>query len=206
MTATVEVMPSWSGAAHARSIAATAMRLTYKVQAHGAHHVGTSGPAVLVTRCEGLLAGTVLHATVPRPVHVLANAAMMAALRQGLMTRAGIIPVDAPTAIGAQHAARAAIADERAVALTGSTVDPAYLLATTGAPLIPVVMLGVSGRVPTDPPRPRSRIDVYYFDPVEVQVSGDPLGASVRAGVAEQVRQALTDAERIASVRAGRSE
>lgn len=206
MSVDSQAMPSWSGAAHARSLAATAMRLTYKVHAHGTHHVGTSGAAVLHTRCEGVLAGTVLHATVPRPVHVVANTAMSSALRQGMMTRAGVIPVEAPTAITAQHTARAALDDERAVALTGATIDPAYLLAVSGAPLVPVVLLGVQGRVPTDPPRPRSRIDVYYFEPVEIQVSGDPLNSRVRAGVSEQVRQAMTDAEAIAAVRAGRSE
>lgn len=204
MTDAATDLPSWSGAAHARNLASTAMRLTYRLHPHGMHHAGTEGPAVLVCRSEGVLAGAVIHATVPRPVHVIANAAMMAALKQGMMTRAGVIPVADTVALAAQRAARAAVLDDRAVVLTGSLVDPAYLIAVTGAPLVPLVLLGAEGRVATDPPRPRSRIDVYCFDPVEISIPGDPLRASTRAAVDEQVRQALTDAETVACVRSGR--
>lgn len=196
--------PSWSGAAHARNIASAALRMTYQLRAHGAHHVGTSGPLVMVCRSEGILAGAVLHATVPRPVHVVANEAMTSALRQGMMAKAGVIPVVAPTAVDAQHRALAALQDERAVVLTGTTVAPGYLVAMSGAPVMPVVMLGAEGRVPTDPPRPRARIDVYYFEPVEVHASGDPWRVSTRAAVDERIRQILSDAEQVAAMRSGR--
>ena len=198
-------LPSWTGAAHARNIASTALRVTYRLHPHGMHHAGTSGPAVLVCRSEGVLAGALIHATVPRPVHVVANAAMMAALKQGMMTKAGVIPVRESTAMTAQRSARAAVLDDRAVALTGSLVDPAYLLAITGAPLVPVVLLGAEGRVTTDPPRPRTRIDVYCFESVTISVPGDPLRAATRAAIDEQVRQAMADAERIAAIRSGRA-
>lgn len=197
-------LPSWSGAAHARNLASAAMRVTYKVHPHGNHHVGTSGPALLVTRSESLLTGTLIHATVPRPVHVVANAAMTSALRQGMLTRAGVIPVRSETAIEAQRIARLALEDERAVALTDSTINPAYLVAVTGAPIVPVVLLGAEGRVPTDPPRPRSRIDVYYVDPVTITVTGDPLAAGTRAAITERIRQILDDAEEQAARRSGR--
>lgn len=200
-----EELPSWSGAAHARNLASAAMRVTYRLHPHGAHHADGAGAAILVCSSEGLLAGALMHATVPRPVHVVANAAMMAAIRQGLMAKAGVIPVRDTTAVGAQRAARAALLDERAVAITGSLVNPAYLLGVTGVPLIPVVMLGAEGRVPTDPPRPRSRIDVYFSEPVHVEVDGDPRRSMTRAAVAEQVRQVLADAERAAAVRSGRA-
>lgn len=203
MTAPVDP-PSWNGAAHARNLASAALRMTYSVRAHGAHHVGTSGPLVMVCRNEGILAGALLHATVPRPVHVIANEAMSSALREGMMTRAGVIPVLAPTAIEAQHQALAALEDERAVVVTGTTVPVAYLVALSGAPVLPVVMLGAQGRVATDPPRPRSRIDVYYSEPVPVPVPGPPLQASTRAAVEEHVRQVVADAERIAHQRSGR--
>ena len=196
--------PSWSGAAHARNLASAALRLSYAVRSHGTHHVGTSGPMLLVCRSEGILAGAVIHATVPRPVHVVANTAMSTALRQGMMTRAGVIPVVAPTAIDAQHQALAALQDERAVALTGAAVPAGYLVAVSGCAVVPVVLLGAEGRVPTDPPRPRSRIDAYYFPPVPIDVPGEPLRASTRAAVEEQVRQAVSDAERVAYQRSGR--
>ena len=198
--------PSWSGAAHARNLASAALRMTYQLRPHGAHHVGTSGPLLMLCRSEGMLAGAILHATVPRPVHVVANEAMGKALRQGMMTKAGVIPVTAPTAIEAQHRARAAIEDERAVVITGSACPSGYLVATCRVPVLPVVLLGAEGRVPTDPPRPRSRIDVYFSAPVTIEVPGDPLRASTRAAIEEQVRQVVSDAEAEAMLRAGRTD
>lgn len=195
--------PSWSGAAHARNIAGAALRMTYQVRAHGAHHVGTSGPLLLVCRSEGILAGAVLHATVPRPVHVVANEAMSKALRQGMMAKAGVIPVTASTAVEAQHRALAALRDERAVVVTGSTVPVGYLVAMTGVPVMPVVLFGAEGRVATDPPRPRSRIDVYFAPAVTLDVTGDPLRTSTRASIEEQVRQLVSDAEELAAMRSG---
>ncbi len=79
--------PSWSGAAHARNLASAGLRMTYRIQAHGTHHVGTSGALLLVTRCEAVLVGAVLHAVAPRPLHVVANEAMNEAIRPGLLER-----------------------------------------------------------------------------------------------------------------------
>jgi hypothetical protein len=198
--------PSWSGAAHARNIAGAALRMTYQIRPHGAHHVGTSGPLLMVCRSEGILAGAFLHATVPRPVHVVANEAMSTALRQGMMAKAGVIAVKAPTAIEAQHQALAALLDERAVVVTGAAVPVGYLVAKAGVPVMPVVLLGAEGRVATDPPRPRSRIDAYFAPAVMLDVTGDPLRASTRASVEEQVRQLVSDAEKVAAMRSGQVE
>ncbi len=204
MTALVEVEPpSWSGAAHARNLASAALRMTYHLRAHGAHHVGTSGALLMVTRCEGVLAGAILHATAPRPLHVLANEAMAATLPEAVLAKAGDVPVELPTAIRAQRSALAALMDERAVVVAGSAVPVGYLVAMSGVPVMPVVLRGADGRVPTDPPRPRSRIDVYFAPAVAISVPGDPLRASTRAVVAEQVRQIVSDAEDLANRRAG---
>jgi hypothetical protein len=197
--------PSWSGAAHARNLASAAARVTYQVRAHGTHNVGTIGPLVMVTRAEGVLVGAILHATAPRPVHVIANEAMSRALRTGVMAKAGVIPVTAATAIDAQRSALAALDDDRAVVVTGSAMPLGYLVAESGAQVLPVVMFGVEGKVPTDPPRPRSRIDVYYSPPVSIEVDGDPLRVSTRAAVEEQVRQVMADAEAVAAMRSGRA-
>ena len=121
---------------------------------------------------------------------------MSKALRQGMMAKAGVIAVTAPTAVEAQHQALAALRDERAVVVTGSAVPVGYLVAMTGVPVMPVVLLGAEGRVATDPPRPRSRIDVYFAPAVTLDVTGDPLRASTRASVEEQVRQLVSDAEK----------
>ena len=206
MTTGIEVQPpSWSGAAHARNLTSAALRMTYQLRAHGAHHVGTSGALLMVARCEGMLAGAVVHATAPRPIHVLASAAMASALPEAMLAKAGDIPVRLPTAIHAQRSALAALRDERAVVVAGSSVSVGYLVAMTGVEVMPVVLFGAEGRVPTDPPRPRSRIDVYFAPPVRVHVPGDPLRATTRTAIAEHVRQIVSDAEELAARRAGRA-
>jgi 1-acyl-sn-glycerol-3-phosphate acyltransferase len=200
MTVAVEP-PSWTGAANARNLASAALRMTYRVRAHGAHHVGTSGALLMVTRCEGVLTGALVHATAPRPVHVVANEAMDRALPERALSAAGDIRLTGPAAVLTQRRALAALHDERAVVVAGSTVPVGYLVAVTGVAVMPVVLLGAVGRVPTDPPRPRSRIDVFFAPPVTLEVSGDPLRTTTRSAVAEQVRQLLADAEELASMR-----
>ena len=118
MTVAVEP-PSWTGAANARNLASAALRMTYRVRAHGAHHVGTSGALLMVTRCEGVLTGALIHATAPRPVHVVANEAMDRALPERALSATGDIRLTGPAAVLTQRRALAALHDERAVVVTG---------------------------------------------------------------------------------------
>jgi hypothetical protein len=175
--------------------------MSYQVRAHGAHHVGTSGPLLMVTTCEGVLAGALLHALAPRPVHVVANAAMDRALPDRVLNASGDIRISGPGAVLTQRRVLAALRDERAVVVAGADAPVGYLVGVAGVPVMPVVLLGAEGRVPTDPPRPRSRIDVFFAPPVTLQLPGDPLRAATRSAIAEQVRQLLADAEELASMR-----
>lgn len=203
---TAPTLPSWYGAAHTRNLASLLLHRLYRLQAHGAFHVGTEGPVLLVVPSPSPLAGLIVQAVAPRPVHVVAQADADATLPAGLVRATGGIVVAASTAIAAQHEARAALADGRAVAVCGSTAAVPYLAAATGAPVLPVVLLGADGRAQNDPPAPRSRIDAYFVPPVSVQVPGDPLRAATRAAVAEQVRQLVADATDQARRRAGLTE
>ena len=200
MTTAVEP-PSWTGAANARNLASAALRMTYQLRVHGSHFVGTSGALLMVTQCEGLLAGALVHATSPRPVHVVANEAMNTALPYRVLSAAGDIGLSGPGALLTQRRALAALRDDRAVVVAGSAVSLGYLGAVSGVAVMPVVLLGAVGKIPTDPPRPRSRIDVFYAPPVALTVTGDPLRTSTRTAVVEQVRQLLADAEELAEMR-----
>lgn len=193
--------PSWTAAANARNLASAALRMSYQLRAHGAHFVGTTGPLLMVTSCEGVLAGALIHATAPRPVHVVANEAMDHALPERVLSAAGDIRLSGPASILTQRRALAALEDGRAVVVAGSAAPVGYLVAVSGVAVMPVVLLGAVGRVATDPPRPRSRIDVFYAPPVALTVTGDPLRTTTRAAVEEQVRQVLVDAEELAAMR-----
>ena len=199
-------MPAWYAAAHARNLGAAALRMVYRLQGHGMHALGTQGPLIVVCPSEAVLAAPVLIALAPRPIHVLPNAALSTVASPTVLERIGAIAVHAPTAIDAQRSALQALNDGRAVAVVGSQVDPGWLLAMSGAPLVVVTLLGESGAVSTDPPRPGARIQAYAFGPVSVEIPGDPLRTSVREAVGERVRQSVADATEWAERRAGRKE
>ena len=77
MTATGSIapaMPSWFAAAHTRNLASLVLHRLYRLQAHGSFHVGTEGPLVLVVPSRSPLAGLMVQAVAPRPVHVVAQA------------------------------------------------------------------------------------------------------------------------------------
>jgi hypothetical protein len=177
--------PSWHGAAHARNLTSAALRMTYQLRPHGAHHVGTAGALLMVTRCEAVLAGSLVRALSPRPIHVVANEAMSRAMPAGVLASSGDLPLSGPY-----------------VLVAGSAVPIGYL-AAAGLQVMPVVLLGADGTVPTDPPRPRSRIDVFFMPPTTVRSPGDPLRNGTRTALAEQVRQLLADAEQVAVMRMG---
>lgn len=196
-------LPSWSAAANIRNLSATGLGLAYRLRVHGAHHIGTSGPLVIVCPSEGILAGALLQAISPRPVHVLANAAMRTVLPAAVLAATGSIVPEGETGVLAQFQALEALRDGRAVAAVGALVDPAWLVATSGAPVLCVTLVGEQGRVPTDPPRIRSRIGAYVSQQQVIEEHGDPLRVSTRAAVAERIRQVVTDAGEQALRRAG---
>ena len=165
--------------------------------------MGLTGPLILVCSSEAIIAGAVIQAIAPRPVHVVPNAAMSAAVPAVALHASGAIVPTSTAAITAQESALEALLDGRAVALVGSLVDPAWLVATSGAPVLCVTLVGEQGRVPTDPPRLRSLIRAYVSDQHAIAVSGDPLSVSTRAAVTERLRQLIADADDQALRRAG---
>lgn len=201
-------LPSWSGAAHVRNISSTALSWTYQLRIHGSHHIGTSGALVIVCPSEAVLAGALVQAIAPRPVHVMANAAMRAVLPARALTMAGSLVPEGRTAVAAQRLALDSLQDGRAVAFLGSLVNPAWLVAESAAPVVCVTLVGEQGRVPTDPPRIRSLIHAFVSPPTVIRVqadgtTGDPLRAGTRAAVAERIRQVVADAGEQALTRAG---
>lgn len=196
-------LPSWRGAAHVRNLAAGGLGLAYRLQAFGAHHIGTSGPVIVVCSSEAVLAGSLIQAIAPRPVHVIPNAAMSAVVPPSMLAAMGAIVPTSTAAIHAQEAALRALADGRAVAVIGSLVDPAWLVAMSKAPVLCVTLVGEHGSVPTDPPRIRSLVRAYVSDQHGIPTAWDPLSVSTRAAVTERLRQLTADADDKALRRAG---
>ena len=69
----------------------------------------------------------------------------------------------------------------------------AYLALRSGAPVVPVAVLGTRDAWPRGPlvPRTRTRVRVVFGEPVTVEAAGDPRSRRTVAAAAEQVRVAL---------------
>ncbi len=211
-------LPSWAAAANARSLVAPVLRTAYRLLVSGVDQVPVEGPLLMVANHPGGLDEAALVGTSPRPVHVLTDAGTWPPPLDRLAGPLGAITI---ARVGADrlalHAAAAAIDDGRAVAMFpdvvvgGGGVSAArpgvgYVLARTGAPVLPVALLGTGGRHPTDPPRPRSTVVVAFGAPVMVPVDGvDPVRRADVLRLAERVRQVLADHVRGVVERTGRT-
>lgn len=189
-------------AANARNLAGPALRVAFRLEVFGSHHLPATGPLLIVGEQPELLAGPVIKAMAPRPIHVLAPPVAMAVVPTVAIAAGGDLVNAHPGIRGAEEALRI-LASGGAVALLGELPAVGYLAASSGAPVATVVVLGATGRVPTDPPPLRSRIEVRFGPVVPNQASGDPCSMAVIRGIGEQIRQQVADAQAIAWARHG---
>jgi 1-acyl-sn-glycerol-3-phosphate acyltransferase len=203
--------------ATARNLVAMAARL-WRLRVSGAHQVPVAGPALLAANHCGLLDGPVLVAASPRPVHVLAKSTLFVGPWASLLRAAGQVEIDydGPDRSALQECLRL-LEQGRAVGIfpeahrgRGDVAHihhgVAYLAVSSGAPVVPVAVLGTrrSGAPLDSVPPPRSAIDVVFGEPVSV-AGGDPRRRAVLAGAGERIRQALADHVASSCRRAGRT-
>jgi 1-acyl-sn-glycerol-3-phosphate acyltransferase len=208
--------PSTASAATGRNVAALLAR-AWRLRTTAAHLVPAEGPVVLVANHTAFLDQFLLVAASPRPVHVLTGPEALVPPFGRLLLAAGQVPydVDAPD--------RAALATALGILADGGVVgvfpegargagdvrhvhhEAAYLAARSGAPVVPVAILGSRPRGGARDALPgwRARIDVVFGAPVDVRVDGDPLRRAVVARSGERMRQVLADHVRVACARTG---
>lgn len=187
-------------AAHLRNIGALVTRAAYRVEVHGRHHVPTEGPVLLVAPGLNLVSAGIVASVARRPLHTLAPWASPAL---------GDIPVISP-GIGAARWAIELLAGGAAIMVTTSVPPIGYLLAHGPMSIISVVVIGGSGKVANDPPRLRSKIQVYFSAPRTIEVSSDLFGSvdpceyRYVSGLDEMVRQIVADETTESGRRSGR--
>jgi len=210
--------PSSSGAATGRNVAALLARV-WRVRASGAEGLPREGAFILAANHPAFLDGLFLVAASPRPVHVLvpsdayvppfARAFELSGQirvaadppdRRALGRALGVL--DDGGVVGAFAEAERGVGD-------GQHVDHtvAYLAASSGAPVVPVAILGGRpvGSARDALPRPRARIDVVFGAPTDIRVDGDIRRRAVLARSGERLRQLLTDHVRTACARTGQT-
>ena len=137
-----------------RPLAAWLVRRRWTVQVHGADHVPAEGGVILAANHVGAIDGPLLAVLAPRPVHALTKQEMFSGPLGGLLRRAGQVPLDR------FHPDPAAIRSCLRVLRDGGAVGifpegtrgagrlerfhhgAAYLALVTGAPVVPVTMIG----------------------------------------------------------------
>lgn len=208
----------FSAVATTRNLLGPLVRTAYRIYVSGAHHVPARGGLLLIANHPGIADATLLAAAAPRPVRVVSEAGALGGAWSMLSVATGRIVVSgdegAPTAL---RQAIAAIADGEAVGMfpegplpsidephRAASLGPAYVQVRTGAVVVPVALLGSHGRRPTDPPAPRSAVDVVFGEPFGLPAPADPLSRAAIVDVAETMRQRLADHVMTARARTGR--
>jgi len=163
-----------------RPLARAWLRRKYDVRQYGAEHVARRGPMVLASNHIGWIDGPLLAAMCPRPIHALTKKEMFEGHTGRFLRAVGQIPLER---YGADPRA---IKDCLRVLRDGGVVaiypegtrgagelkrihsGAAYLALASGAPVVPVAVLGTrdpGGHIDSVPGR-GARFDVVYGAPV----------------------------------------
>lgn len=198
MTAThhqeVPALPSPRGAAVARGIGIGLMNGLWRPRVLGAWRIPAQGPVILAGNHAHNIDGPMLIGTSPRPLHFLVKKEAFVGPLDPFLRAIGQIEVDRKSAdrtavvhaLGVlEHGGVLGIFPE---GTRGGTefaelrAGLAYFAVRSGAPIVPVAVLGsaAKGRLVSALPPLRSRIDVVYG---EAFVAGDGSGRRTRSAL-----------------------
>jgi len=177
----------------------------YGLTVHHEHRFPRTGPVLLAPNHLGLLDGPLLGAIAPRMLHQLGKVEAFHGLQGTLLYRFGQIAVDRSTYdVRAIRQAIQVLRDDRALSVYPEGTRGAgdfsrirsgvgYLAAVTGAPILPVALLGTrqrGGQVEAYPPK-GSRVDVVYGEPFTVDRVPFPRRHSDVRAIADQIGEVL---------------
>ncbi|WP_307793628.1 lysophospholipid acyltransferase family protein [Actinotalea soli] len=182
----------------------------------GAERVPRQGPVILAANHIGVVDGPLVHGCAPRGTHVLVKVEMFRGPVGAVLRAAGQIPVDRRNGRPALTAALAVLRRGGAVGIfpegvrgrgdaSSARAGVAWLAVASGAPVVPVAVLGTrrTGESVGHLPGLRRRLVVEFGEPVSL-TDGEPLaGRQAVARAHERVGAALRTHVRAASERAG---
>lgn len=189
----------------------------FEVHLHDEHLLPATGAVILAPNHLGILDGPLLAAFSPRMVHAVGKVEAFGGVQGYLLRRFGQISIDR------------SIVDARAIRLSIRTLRDgrvlsvypegsrgagnfarvrsgvAYLALVTGAPVVPVALLGTrvaGGSIDKHPPK-GSRIDVVFHEPLRVDPVSFPRRQSDVRAVADEIGEVLRAHVRKAVVATG---
>jgi 1-acyl-sn-glycerol-3-phosphate acyltransferase len=198
-----------------RVVMGPALYLLGRPRVAGLEHVPASGPAILASNHLSIIDSMYLPFVIPRPVVFPAKAEYFSAkgplgrLWAAYLRSTNQLAMDRGDTRSAQATLEAAAEILRAGDLFGfypeGTRSPdgrlyrgraglGWLALNTGAPVLPVAMVGTRKMLPPGAPLPRpTRIEVRIGKPLEfAHLAGDP-PARARRTVADEVMRAIAD-------------
>jgi 1-acyl-sn-glycerol-3-phosphate acyltransferase len=171
-----------------RPLAAWLLRRRYDVRLHQAEQVPADGPVIFASNHIGVIDGPMLAIYAPRPVHALTKQEMFKGLVGRLLRMSGQIRLDRfHTDPDAVKTCLRALRDGRAVGIypegTRGAGDlarfhrgAAYLALVSGAPVVPVIMLGSRepGGGSGSLPHRGATIDMVFGEPFRIDAVAWP--------------------------------
>ncbi|MGW8380340.1 lysophospholipid acyltransferase family protein [Streptomyces sp. ODS28] len=190
-------LPSARGAAVGRRIGIGLMQGLWRPRVLGDWRMPSSGPVILAVNHSHAVDGPMLMGTAPRPVHFLIKKEAFVGPLDPFLQGIGQVKVDR------ESTDRQAVTDALGVLRNGGVLGIfpegtrgegdfaslrsglAYFAVRSGAPVVPVAVLGSNDRrsrlVPGVPPL-RGRVDLVFGDPFE---AGDGSGRRTRSALDE---------------------
>lgn len=180
-------------------------RTTFRVQVRGEHHVPRTGPVLIAGNHTGFLDGPLAYALSPRSATFLAKSELFVGPLARALGWLGQIPVHRGRPD--RTALRAGLAVLEAGGALGvfpegtrgsGQLDAmsdgvAYLALRSGAPIVPLAVLGTSQAMPKGArlPRWRAPVTLVFGAPFATTVAGDPRARHTVHATGEQIRLAL---------------
>jgi 1-acyl-sn-glycerol-3-phosphate acyltransferase len=188
-------------------------RMVYRPIVEGRDNVPPAGRVILASNHLSFIDSPVLTLLAPRPVQFLAKAdyftgsGVRGALSRSFFTAVGAVPVERGAGQAAQEAldlGRAILEREEAFAvypegtrsrdgrLYKGRTGVAWLALTTGAPVVPVGLIGTQELQPVGSTIPRlHRITVRFGDPLDLSRHGSADSGRARRHATDEVMAAI---------------
>jgi len=183
------------------------MRTLWRVHVHGAEHVPRQGRVILAANHIGILDGPLLVAISRRLCFAMAKHELFTGVSGALFSHVGQIAVN--RRVVDKRAISRSIQVLRADKVLGVFPEgvrgagelsyakggAAYLALVTGAPIVPVAILGTreAGQATGELPHRGAQIHVVYGEPIQLPQSGWPRRKAQVAELTEQLRRQLAD-------------
>lgn len=197
-----------------RSLISPLARLIYRPRVEGRENVPLTGPVIFASNHLSFIDSIAIPVAAPRPVHFLAKSSyfegtgMKGALSKTFFESIGAIPVRrgaGQAALDALDLQRQLLEDGLAVALypegTRSTdgrlykgrTGVAFLALQTGAPVVPVGLIGTDKVMPVGAKMPSmsERITVRFGQPLDLSPHGPATSGKARRLATDQIMAAI---------------